>query len=46
MLEKEKTWVIESNKKIIWIPGKRIDDRFKKTPSTTSVLKFSLRPAE
>jgi tRNA(Ile)-lysidine synthase len=46
LLEKEKTWVIESNKKIIWIPGKRIDDRFKITPSTTSVLKFSLRPAK
>jgi tRNA(Ile)-lysidine synthase len=46
ILEKEKTWIIESNKKIIWIAGKRIDDRFKIKPSTAAVIKFSLRPAE
>ena len=40
--EKEKAWVIESNKKIIWIIGKRIDDRFKVTSKTKSVLEFSL----
>jgi tRNA(Ile)-lysidine synthase len=39
--EKEKIWVIESNKRIIWIVGKRIDDRFKVTPRTTNVLKIS-----
>lgn len=43
---KEKTWVIESNKKIIWVVGKRIDDRFKITSSTSAIIKFSLRPAE
>ncbi|HEU5168802.1 MAG TPA: tRNA lysidine(34) synthetase TilS [Chitinophagaceae bacterium] len=42
--EKEKTWVIEMDKKIIWLVGKRIDERFKVTEKTSSVLKFSYRP--
>ncbi|MEO9144556.1 MAG: tRNA lysidine(34) synthetase TilS [Ginsengibacter sp.] len=40
MTEKEKVWVIESNKRIIWIIGKRIDDRFKITGKTKKVLSF------
>jgi tRNA(Ile)-lysidine synthase len=40
--DKEKTWVIESNKKILWIAGLRIDDRFKITPKTKSVLEIVL----
>ena len=42
--EKENTWVIEMNKKIIWVVGKRIDDRFKVTDKTTSLLKISYLP--
>ena len=42
--EKEKTWVIEMNKKIIWIVGQRIDERFKVTEKTKSVLKLIHRP--
>lgn len=38
LTEKEKIWVIESDKKIPWIIGKRIDDRFKITPKTKDVL--------
>jgi tRNA(Ile)-lysidine synthase len=38
--EKEKAWVIEMNKKIIWIVGQRIDERFKVTEKTKSVLKL------
>ena len=44
--QKENTWVIESNKKIIWIVGIRIDDRFKITSSTTHLLHFSLGPSK
>ena len=38
--EKEKMWVIEMNKKIIWVVGKRIDERFKVTEKTRSGLKI------
>jgi tRNA(Ile)-lysidine synthase len=42
--EKEKTWVIEMDKKIIWVVGKRIDERFKVTEKTKNVLKISYIP--
>jgi tRNA(Ile)-lysidine synthase len=38
LVEKEKIWIVESNKEIIWIIGKRIDDRFKITEKTKNVL--------
>jgi tRNA(Ile)-lysidine synthase len=36
--DKEKIWVIESNKRIVWIIGQRIDDRFKITDKTKKIL--------
>jgi tRNA(Ile)-lysidine synthase len=39
--DKERVWVIESNKKIVWVIGMRIDDRFKLTPNTKSVLRIN-----
>jgi tRNA(Ile)-lysidine synthase len=45
-LQKENTWVLEMNKKIIWIIDQRIDDRFKITSSTKEILKISFVPAK
>jgi len=42
--EKEKTWVIEMDKKIIWVVGNRIDERFKVTDQTKNGLKISYLP--
>lgn len=39
--DKEKVWVIESDKKIIWIVGHRIDDRFKVGVGTKTAIKMS-----
>jgi len=41
LTQKEKTWVIEMDKKIIWVVGRRIDDRFKITDKTKQVLQIS-----
>lgn len=43
LIEKENTWLLCSQDKIIWIIGKRSDDRFKITDTTTNILKIILK---
>ncbi|WP_026769882.1 tRNA lysidine(34) synthetase TilS [Asinibacterium sp. OR53] len=40
--DKEKVWVLEMDKKIIWVIGYRIDDRFKIIDTTTDILQFKV----
>ena len=41
MLEKNEIWLLCSNNKIVWIIGKRQDDRFKITETTTKILQIN-----
>ncbi len=38
--EKESVWIVYSGQKVVWITGKRIDDRFKITLKTKRVLRI------
>ncbi|MGV8139841.1 MAG: tRNA lysidine(34) synthetase TilS [Mangrovibacterium sp.] len=40
--EKESVWIVYSGQKVVWITGKRIDDRFKITLKTKRVLRIVL----
>jgi len=40
--EKENIWILYSGKNIVWILGKRVDDRYKITAHTKKVLRFTI----
>jgi tRNA(Ile)-lysidine synthase len=44
--QKENTWVIESDKRILWVVGHRIDDRFKVTDASKNILQLQLTSAK
>lgn len=43
LISKEKQWLLCSGNDIVWIFGKRADNRFKVTDKTKSILKFTLK---
>lgn len=44
--DKERVWVLEMNHKIIWVVGRRIDNRFKVAPHTQQVLTLRFTAAK
>ena len=46
VIEKEKTWVLEMDNKIVWIVGRRIDNRFRIGEHTTQVIEIRQMPGQ
>lgn len=42
LIQKEKIWLLCSDNQIVWLVGKRMDDRFKVTQNTQTTLKIEL----
>lgn len=42
LVEKENTWVLISNNKVVWVVGRRSDNRFKVADDTNQILKIEL----
>lgn len=44
LVEKENTWLLTSGDKVVWVIGKRADDRFKIVESTGHILRITIKP--
>ncbi|MFY7741737.1 MAG: tRNA lysidine(34) synthetase TilS [Flavobacterium sp.] len=42
VIDKEKIWLLCSENRIVWIVGKRMDDQFKVTENTQTIIKIQL----
>ena len=40
--EKENTWILANGEQVVWIIGRRLDDRYKITASTRNILKLEM----
>ena len=40
--EKENVWILANGEQVVWIIGRRLDDRYKITPTTQNILKLEL----
>lgn len=43
LIEKEQVWILVSGANVVWVVGKRADDRFKVTENTTQILKIDVQ---
>lgn len=43
LIDKESIWILFSGEDVVWIIGKRADERFKVKDTTTNILKIELR---
>jgi len=43
LVDKENTWLLTSNNTVVWVVGKRADDRFKVTPKTKEILRITIQ---
>ena len=43
LIDKENSWLLCSEDSILWVIGKRADDRFKVTDNTKQILKFEIK---
>ena len=41
LFAKEKQWLLCSNQEIVWVVGRRADERFKVTPATKKIIKIT-----
>ena len=41
IIDKSNTWLLCSDNQIVWVIGKRVDERFKVTTATTKILKIN-----
>ena len=42
LVEKENTWLLTSNNEVVWVVGKRADERFRVTNGTIKTLKIKV----
>lgn len=43
LVEKENMWLLTSNNEVVWVVGKRADNRFRVTETTNQIIKIELK---